>query len=97
MTVDRTVRQISGGPGSRAYADVFLRHGVGLIGPGDTGPWTADRSDEDFADNQGAASGFVRRFASEPQIDDIVLLRTGISRGPGGRPRGQRVPLPEPV
>ena len=65
-----------------AFADVFLRHGVGLIGPGDAGPWTADRDDEDFADNQGTAGGFVRRFASEPQVGDIVLLRTGLSHHP---------------
>jgi hypothetical protein len=31
------VWQISGGPASRSYADVFLRRGVGLIGPGDPG------------------------------------------------------------
>ncbi len=31
----RAVWQISGGPASRAYAEVFLRHGVALIGPGD--------------------------------------------------------------
>ena len=72
--------QISGGPASRAYADVFLRHCVGLIGPGDAGLWNSDRSDEDFADNQGAAGGFVRRYASEPQVGDIILLRTGLSR-----------------
>jgi hypothetical protein len=80
MAVERTVWQISGGPASRAYADIFLHHGVGLIGPGDAGPWTPDRSDEDFADNQGSAGGFVRRFASEPQVGDIVLLRSGLSR-----------------
>ncbi len=80
MENDRTIWQISGGPASRAFADVFLRHGVGLIGSGDAGPWTADRDDEDFADNQGTAGGFVRRFASEPQVGDIVLLRTGLSR-----------------
>ncbi len=80
MTPQRTVWQISGGPASRAYADVFLRHGVGLIGPGDAGAWTTDRGDEDFADLQGVASGFVRRFASEPQIGDIILLRSGLSR-----------------
>jgi hypothetical protein len=28
------VWQISGGPATRAYAEVFLRHGVALIGPG---------------------------------------------------------------
>ncbi len=68
----RSIWQLAGGPSSRAYADVFLDHGVGLIGPGDTGPWKAERRDEEFE------GGFVRRFASEMQIGDIVLLRTGI-------------------
>lgn len=35
----RAVWQISGGPASRPYADVFLKYGVGLIGPGDAGDW----------------------------------------------------------
>jgi len=74
------VWQISGGPGSRSYADVFLRHGVGLIGPGDSGAWAPDRSDEDFGDGQGSAGGFVRRFATELKLDDVILLRTGLSR-----------------
>jgi hypothetical protein len=80
MALERTVWQISGGPASRSYADVFLRHGVGLIGPGDSGPWTPDRGDEDFGDGQGAAGGFVRRFATELKAGDVVLLRTGVSR-----------------
>lgn len=41
----RAVWQISGGPASRAYAEVFLRHGVALIGPGDAGPWNPERDD----------------------------------------------------
>jgi hypothetical protein len=69
------VWQISGGPASRSYADIFLQYGVGLIGPGDAGRWQSERSDEDFDGN-----GFVRRFASEMQPADIVLLRTGLSR-----------------
>ncbi len=75
MEVTRSVWQISGGPASRSYAGVFLRHGVGLIGPGDAGPWRAERADEDF---DGAS--FVRRFATELQPGDVVLLRTGLSR-----------------
>ncbi|MGC8731602.1 MAG: hypothetical protein ACP5RC_05030 [Halothiobacillaceae bacterium] len=51
-----------------------MKYGVGLIGPGDAGPWTAERDDDEFE------GGFVRRFASEVQVGDIFLLRTGISR-----------------
>jgi hypothetical protein len=39
----RAVWQISGGPASRAYAEVFLRHGAALIGPGDA-PQTGGRT-----------------------------------------------------
>ncbi len=72
-SVSRAVWQISAGPGSRSYADVFLKHGVALIGPGDAGPWTAARDDGDFE------GGFVRRFASEVATGDVCLLRTGIA------------------
>jgi len=67
------VWQLSGGQATRRYADVFLRYGVGLIGPGDAGPWTPERDDDEFD------GGFVRRFASEVQVGDVFLLRTGIS------------------
>jgi hypothetical protein len=71
--------QISGGPAARTYADIFVKYGVGLIGPGDAGAWLARRPDEDFVDEQGKSGAFVRRFASEMQQGDVVLLRTGIS------------------
>ncbi len=66
-----SVWQISGGPSSRAYADVFVQYGVALVGPGDAGPWTTERDDEEFE------GGFVRRFASEIQVGDVLLLRAG--------------------
>ena len=44
--MSRAAWQISGGPASRAYAEVFLKHGVALIGPGDAGPWNPERDDE---------------------------------------------------
>ncbi len=69
------VWQIAGGPASRSYVDVFLRYGVGLIGPGDGGPWSPERYAHDFV-----VSGFLRRFAEEASDGDIVLLRTGRSR-----------------
>jgi len=72
--VSRAVWQISGGPAARTYAEVFLRHGVALIGPGDAGPWMAARGDDEFE------GGFVRRFASEVAAGDVFLLRTGLAR-----------------
>jgi hypothetical protein len=72
--MSRSVWQISGGQASRPYAELFLKYGVGLIGPGDAGPWKPERDDDEFE------GGFVRRFASEVQVGDVFLLRTGISR-----------------
>ncbi|MDQ7828228.1 MAG: hypothetical protein QN119_08435 [Armatimonadota bacterium] len=73
-TTTRGIWQLAAGQASRPYADVFLKYGVGLIGPGDAGPWKPERDDDEFE------GGFVRRFASEVQIGDVFLLRTGISR-----------------
>jgi len=70
----RGVWQLAGGQPSRSYADVFLKYGVGLIGPGDAGPWAPGRDDDEFS------GPFVRRFATEVQIGDVFLLRTGISK-----------------
>lgn len=70
---NRPIWQLAGGPASRPYADVFLKHGVGLVGPGDAGPWKPERSDDEFE------GGFVRRFAKEMQVGDVLLLRTGIA------------------
>jgi len=67
------VWQVSAGPASRTYADVLLKCGVALVGPGDAGPWTPERDDDVFE------GGFVRRFASEILAGDVVLLRTGIT------------------
>ena len=70
----RAVWQISGGPASRAYAEVFLRHGVALIGPEDARLWAAERDDDEFE------GGFVRRFASEIAAGDAFLLLPGSRR-----------------
>ena len=69
----RNVWQVSAGTSNRTYADVFLKYGVALIGPGDTGPWRAGRDDEEFE------GSYVRRFATEVHIGDIILLRAGLS------------------
>lgn len=68
-----SIWQLAGGPATRPYAEVFLKYGVGLIGPGDAGPWTPERDDDEFD------GGFVRRFARELEVGDVDLLRTGIA------------------
>ena len=66
------VWQLSGGPDDRSYVDVFYRHSIGLIGPGDPGPWKSQGMvDQDTA---------VRRFAEEFEIGDVVVLREGTNR-----------------
>jgi hypothetical protein len=67
------VWQIAGGPVHRSYADLFIRHAVGLIGPGDPGRWSPDRPDTDFG------GGSVRRFATRAEKNEVVLLRSGNS------------------
>ena len=70
----RTVWQVASGSIERPYAHKFLKYGVALIGPGDPGPWRPEESDKKFD-----SKGYVRRFADELSIGDILLLRTGRS------------------
>src|SRR3990172_11054827 len=65
--------QIAGGPSSRSFADTFIKYGVGLIGPGYSGPWKENLGNEELE------GSFVRRFANEVDIGDVFLLRIGIS------------------
>ena len=69
-----SVWQVSAGPASRSYSDVFLKYGVALIGPGDGGPWSRERYGYDFA-----IQGFVGKIAEGIEVGDIVLLRTGVA------------------
>lgn len=66
------VWQISSGPRSGPYAETFLRYGVALIGPGDTGPWRPSSPLPEWPQ--------VRLFASEVREGDILLLRSGSSQ-----------------
>lgn len=66
------VWQVSSAPSRQNYAEVFLRYGVALITPGDTGPWSVQRQ-ESIGDD------VLRRFATEAQIGDILLLRSNPS------------------
>lgn len=78
MSTDRTIWQIWAGPGSGAFAETFLRHGVALLGPEGPGPWRPDRRDEDYLDDQGNGGVSIRRLASEAKEGDVILLRTGV-------------------
>lgn len=66
-----TIWQVGGGSTRSPYDELFVNYGLALIGPGDAGRWTPERSDADF---DGI---WVRRFATEPRIGDVVLLRVG--------------------
>lgn len=67
--MSRAVWQISGGPAARAYAEVFQRHGVALIGPGDAGPWNprARRRTNSRAASCGASRAAVV-YANLPRL-----------------------------
>lgn len=70
----RTVWQVGGGRSGSPYDELFVKYGLVLIGPGDPGKWTPERSDADFD------GSWVRRFATEPEVGDVVLLRVGCDR-----------------
>lgn len=63
---------IADGDGRREYSDVFLRFGVMLIGPRDSG---------NYFDNREAylEDNYVRRFAEEVNPGDIVILKHGVN------------------
>jgi len=67
------VWQIGGGSTGRSCAKVFLKYGVGLIGPGDPGPWKGNyRKDR--------STRHIRQFADEAKKGDIIILRQGRSK-----------------
>jgi hypothetical protein len=67
----RSVWQIAAGNAMRLYPEVFLKHGVALLGPGWAGRWTLEGKDEEFEGN------YVRRFASKVEVGDVLVLRSG--------------------
>lgn len=69
----RAVWQFSSAPVEHG-PNVFVHHGVAMIGPGSAGCWTPDRGDEEFEGN------YVRRLATEVAVGDALVLRSGQSR-----------------
>lgn len=68
--------QVSAGSYGRYYHDKFLDHGVALIGPGSPGEWTPNMGTPKQQDTIYDGS-YVRRFASEMQHGDALVLRQG--------------------
>ena len=55
----------------RSYTETFLQYGVALLGPGWAGLWTPESKDGEFE------GSYVRRFASEARVSDVLVLRNG--------------------
>jgi hypothetical protein len=55
----------------RLYTETFLQYGVALLGPGWAGLWTPESKDGEFE------GSYVRRFASEARVGDVLVLRNG--------------------
>lgn len=67
-----TIWQMYSGDASSTYADTLIRHSVGLIYPGDAGPWRPDRDSRKLR--------HLQQFVTEVQPDDVFVLRRGNSR-----------------
>lgn len=70
----QAIWQLAGGPVSRQYANVLLKYGVDLIGPGDAGAWAPERYTHD-----AVLQRLIGRFAEKVQVGDVFLLRIGVS------------------
>lgn len=68
MTKLRDYWQVSAGKRGRDYSDIFLEHDVMLIGPGHSGPYSAEKY-------PGIKS--LRKFHDEAAPGDIVFMRRG--------------------
>ncbi len=86
---DEEVWQIAAGDTKRSYADLCLRWGVVLFGPGDQGPWP---DCEIPLRNDGETPrkiGMIRMYHEDIKCHDVVVLRLGASEVYGvGRVEG---------
>ncbi|MDZ7392994.1 MAG: hypothetical protein ONB25_08890 [candidate division KSB1 bacterium] len=58
-----------------SIAEFFIRHGVALLWPGDSGRWSPDRHKDDYA-----LDDRIAWFAQTMADGDAILLRTGPAR-----------------
>lgn len=73
------VWQIACGEAGRRYDHLFLKHDVMFLGPGDYGEYNpSDYEDGPGGEDLGSRGvGEIRRFATEVETGDVVLLRSG--------------------
>ena len=71
--------QVACGELNRDYGDVFLKHDVMLIGPGDPGKFDEEKYRKGVKDKSVTPGHFtqIRSFYKNPKPGDIVLLRLG--------------------
>ncbi len=73
------VWQIAAGDTNRSYAELCLRWGVVLFGPGDKGPWpdcAVRLRDDGWTEKK---IGLIRKYHEDINDGDIVVLRLGTS------------------
>ncbi|HUY28337.1 MAG TPA: hypothetical protein VMV27_13040 [Candidatus Binataceae bacterium] len=66
--------QVAAGDGSRDYADVFLRFGVILVGPGSLGNYFTNKDAYNKSES-GAYRSFLEPFAEKISVGDLVALK----------------------
>jgi len=73
------VWQIACGEAGRRYDQLFLKHDVMFLGPGDYGEYSRSNYEDGAAveDFGSRKIGDIRRFATEVETGDVVLLRSG--------------------
>ena len=71
------VWQIAAGEYGRDYSDIFLKHNVMLIGPGDAGPFEEEKYRNLWKEGRIERGAFyeLRRFRNEPRPGEVVILR----------------------
>lgn len=69
-----SVWQVAAGDGSRDYADIFLKFGVILVGPGSEGNYFENRSIYDDP-NHWAFRPFINTIAEQLRKDDMIILK----------------------
>ncbi|MCY4312729.1 MAG: type I restriction enzyme HsdR N-terminal domain-containing protein [Gammaproteobacteria bacterium] len=67
--------QIGSGTRGRDYSSTFMEHSVALIGPGYSGEWRSDGSNDSFTNKSDA--NCVRTMAQRIKKGDILILRKG--------------------
>ena len=69
-----TIWQVAAGDGSRDYAEVFLKFGVILVGPGSAGEYFSNK-DVYNVDDSWAYRSFIKPLAEELAKGDLVVLK----------------------